>query len=264
VEFLIASPLWLVGAPLLALLTLVSMTGPLLVRHWVPLERLRSNNEVAGFKFAVVGVLYAVLLAFAVIVVWEKFAEADNNVAREAGAAVTIYRLAEGVGGEPGAALHDAIGAYLRSAIEEDWPAMGQGHESPATTAALDQVYAALLRFQPADDRAQAVMAEVLNQLDQVSKARRARLVMVAGIVPDIVWVVLVFGALVTIGFTFFFGASNLRAQSVMTGALASLIFASLLIIIAIDQPFTGTVEVEPDALAAVLQDFGGRAPPAR
>ena len=30
--------------------------------------------------------LYAVLLAFAVIVVWEKFAEADDDVALEAGA----------------------------------------------------------------------------------------------------------------------------------------------------------------------------------
>ncbi len=257
-EFLITSPLWLVGAPLLALMTLISMAGPVVVRRWVPLERLRTNNEVAGFKFAVVGVLDAVLLAFAVIVVWEKFTEADNNVALEAGAAVTIYRLADGVGGAQGAALHDAIGAYLGSAIQDDWPSMGRGYESPATTAALGHVYADLLRFRPTDERAQVVMAEVLYQLDQLSQARRARLVMVTGIVPGIVWVVLFLGAFVTIGFTFFFGAENLKAQAVMTGALASLIFASLLIIIAIDQPFTGTVKVPPDALADVLRDFGG------
>jgi hypothetical protein len=29
------------------------------------------DNEVAGFKFSVIGVLYAVLLAFLVIAVWE-------------------------------------------------------------------------------------------------------------------------------------------------------------------------------------------------
>ena len=70
------------------------------------LARLRINNEVAGFKFATVGVLYAVLLAFAVIVVWEKFSDAENNVAQEAGAAATIYRLSWGI--EPRQALHCA------------------------------------------------------------------------------------------------------------------------------------------------------------
>ena len=43
-----------------------------MVRERVALHKLRANNEVAGFKFATVGVLYAVLLAFAVLVVWEK------------------------------------------------------------------------------------------------------------------------------------------------------------------------------------------------
>jgi hypothetical protein len=44
-----------------------------------------------------------------------------------------------------------------------------------------------------------------------------------------------------------------------MTGALSLLIFAGLLIIVAIDRPFTGSVSVDPAPLAAVLRDFGGR-----
>ena len=30
----------------------------------------KLNNEVAGFKFSVIGILYAVLLAFVVVLVW--------------------------------------------------------------------------------------------------------------------------------------------------------------------------------------------------
>jgi hypothetical protein len=41
-----------------------------------------------------------------------------------------------------------------------------------------------------------------------------------------------------------------------MTGLLAMMIFAELLIIVAIDRPFTGSVKVEPTALADVLADF--------
>jgi hypothetical protein len=58
------------------------MFGPVVVRRYVTLENLAKNNEVAGFKFAVVGVLYAVLLAFAIIVVWERFSDAENGVVK--------------------------------------------------------------------------------------------------------------------------------------------------------------------------------------
>ena len=72
--FLTAEPLWLSGTLLLGVATLLAMASPVLVRRRVSLDRLRVNNEVAGFKFATVGVLYAVLLAFAVIVVWRSSA----------------------------------------------------------------------------------------------------------------------------------------------------------------------------------------------
>src|SRR5215510_14818763 len=86
ISFLAGLPLWLSGMLIVGLPTVLAMLGPILVRRYVTLEKLAENNEVAGFKFAVVGVLYAVLLAFAIIVVWERFSNAESNVATEAGA----------------------------------------------------------------------------------------------------------------------------------------------------------------------------------
>jgi hypothetical protein len=92
---------------------------------------LAVNNEVAGFKFATVGVLYAVLLAFVVIVVWERFNEAENDVAQEAGAAVTIFRLADGLGLGPTTALRDSLTSYVRTVVADDWPAMEEAAAVP-------------------------------------------------------------------------------------------------------------------------------------
>ncbi len=251
-------PLW-AFAILLVVLTALAMAGPVAMRRWIGLERLRTNNEVAGFKFATVGVLYAVLLAFAIVVVWQKFDDADNAVAREAGAAATIYRLSYGIGDQTGAALRGQMTAYLHAVTDQDWPAMARGTDSPAVTRALDGIYASLLAGGAADRSGAVAMSEILRQLDQVTAARRERLVMSSGVVPGIVWLVLFGGAAITIGFTFFFGTENLRAQSLMTGALSVLIFAGLLIIVAIDFPFTGTVKIDPAPLATVLRDFGAR-----
>ena len=63
-----------------------------------------------------------------------------------------------------------------------------------------------------------------------------------------------------TVGFTFFFGLENLRAQVLMSGMLALVIFLALFVAMSIDHPFTGPVSVEPEAIKLVLDDF--RAPP--
>lgn len=255
--FLTLLPVWLSGLILVGLPTLLAVGGQVLLRRNVGLERLRSNNEVAGFKFAAVGVLYAVLLAFAVIVVWERFSDAESRVSEEAGAAATIYRLADGIDERTSAALRDRLSAYLNAVIDEEWPAMERGESSLSAAHALHDVYSGALMLNPADRRGTVLLSEILRQLDVVTQARRARLNSAAGIVPGIVWFVLFAGAVITVGFTFFFATENLRAQTLMTGALCGLIFSGLLIIVAIDHPFAGSVKVTPEALSAVLHDLG-------
>ncbi len=257
--FLTSHSLWLSGAIIVGLGTVISMLGPVAVRHYVTLEKLTAHNEIAGFKFATLGVLYAVLLAFAIIVVWEKFSAAETYVVQEGGAAVTVYRLSPGLGDKAGADLRGAITNYLKVAIDDDWPAMDRVQIGGSREArqALNDIYASLLTFTTSDHGGNPVVSEILYQLDQMTQARRARLVAAKGAVPDVLWLVLFGGAVVTVVFTFFFGTQNLRAQTMMTGLLALLIFSELLIIVAIERPFTGTVKVEPDALVAVLADFG-------
>jgi hypothetical protein len=158
----------------------------------------------------------AVLLAFAVIVVWEKFNQAESEVAKEAGAAATVFRLTRGIDSEHGTAIRKAATDYLTSAIASDWPAMANGMQSRATTEALNEVYRAVLKFHSFGTDEGLILAEILRQVDRISEARRERLVMADGIVPGIIWLVLFGGAFLTVGFTLFFGTENLRAQVLM------------------------------------------------
>lgn len=256
--FLTSHSLWLSTALIVALPTVLAALGPSTVRRYVMLDKLITNNEIAGFKFATVGVLYAVLIGFAVIVVWQKFSDAETNVAAEAAGAATIYRLSRGMDEQSAAALREALSSYIVAAVNHDWPAMDRraASEYSFTRLALDNIYSTLLSSQPSAPRDAAVLPEVLRQLDVITGARRARLIAADGIVPGVVWPVLFGGAVVTVVFTFFFGTKNLWAQTAMTVLLSVLIFSEILIIVAVDYPFSGPVQVEPTALARVLVDF--------
>ena len=105
---------------------------------------------------------------------------------------------------------------------------MGRGTDSPATTRALGAAYAALLTFAPGDNRGTALLAEALHQRDRVTQARRTRHVLASGVVPGVLWFVLCSGAVLTVGFTLFFGTENVRIQALMTGVLSFLIFSGI------------------------------------
>jgi hypothetical protein len=256
--FLSGCPLWLTALLLVVLPTAAATGGLVLTRRLVGLELLSTNNEVAGFKFAVVGVLYAVMIAFAVIVVWERFTEAELTVVQEAGAAATLYRLAAGP--EPEAtATRAALGGYLKLAVARDWPQMGRERASPEVTQSLNALYAAALRYSRGSDRPPGASVEIFHQLDVLTGARRARLHLALGIVPSVLWFALVAGGILTVGFTFFFGTENLAAQVMMTGILAVIVFMGLFVIVAIDHPFTGPVFVDSKPLQHVLEDFSGQ-----
>jgi hypothetical protein len=248
-------PLWIAAMFLVLLPTAAAMCGPVLIRRRIGLERLVSNNEIAGFKFATVGAIYAVLLAFGVIVVWEKFSDAETAVVQEAGAAATLYELTAGPEPEA-AATRVGLGNYLRLAIGRDWPMMETGEESRETTQALAILYATTMQHTEKGSKHPAVFAEMLTQLDAITRARRIRLHLATGVVPGILWLTLYSGAILTVLFTFFFGTKNLPAQVMMTGILSLLVFMGLLVIVSIDHPFTGSVHVGSEPLQSVVEDF--------
>jgi hypothetical protein len=259
-QFIAGLPVWLSGLLLVGVTTILAMAGSYAVRRKVGLDRLVVNNEVAGFKFATVGVIYAVLMAFAVIAVWEKFSEAQRAVVHEAGAAATLYRLADAFGPEAASGLKRDLATYIDTVINADWPAMERGRGSPAANAALNTLYAHVIQQTPEHPQHGPVLVQMFRQLDAITLARRERLHLAQGVVPGVIWSNLVIGAGVTVVFAFFFGTRNLAAQVLMTGFLATMTSLGLLVIVSIDHPFTGPVKINPHVLEAVLHDFGDQA----
>ena len=176
----------------------------------------------------------------------------------EAAAAATVYRLSAVLPADQGDALRTKLTAYLQAVVEKEFPEMVYGHRRPAVTVALDEVYEQILHSKAENPRDTVVLAELLRQLDLMTQSRRARLVASTGVVPGVLWTVLIVGAVATLSFTLFFGTKNLHAQSLMTAILAVLLFLGLLVVVSFDHPFSGEVRVKPHGINAILRDFGG------
>ena len=247
-ETIVQALVLIVGSVVLALLGLYN------VRRRVPLEVQMEQNEVAGFFIAVLGVVYGVLLAFAVIVVWEDLDEARDTAEREANSVGDLYRIAGGLPDSIRRPLQEQTLAYARSVVVEEWPMLRHGGESPNSGAAIESIWTLIQRFDPNGAREEALYDKLLDEVQEINDERRMRLLASRDGIPYLVWAVLIGGGVVTVLFTYFFGLKNFRAQIAMTVLYVSSIGFVLFLVASIDYPYSGSVSVRPEAMEAVIQ----------
>ena len=207
---------------------------------------------MAGFIYGVIGVVYAVLLGFTAIIVWEQFRNAQRGVEREANALADLYRAAQVFPPQVRDQVALRVRAYTRLVIEKEWPAMVDGESSPETWDEYNRLWRTYHEFQPQNEHQRTWYAESLRRLNELGDSRRDRLLNVRSGVPSVIWTVLLGGGAVTIGFSFLFGAPNARAQGLMTAGLSLTIGVVLLAILALEQPYAGITRVQPRAFYQV------------
>ena len=99
------------------------------------------------------------------------------------------------------------------------------------------------------------------EQLNQLVSLRSQRLDYVEHGMPGVLWIALLVGAVVTVGFALLFGVERIALDWLLVGGLAALVGVLLLVAAVFDYPFAGDVSVGPDPFERVLVDFG-YAPP--
>lgn len=251
-------PIWLLFVLLVVVAPALVVGLQVLVRRRWPHLAEGEHNDVAGYLIAIVGVIYAVLLAFVVVVTWQQFSQASEVVGQEASALRGLYRESAAFPPEVREQIEVDVRDYAAAVITHEWPAMGRGEPGhPAVAAVLDRT-ASHLATLPADTpvRQQYIAVEA-DRFAEVVSFRSQRLDFVGQGLPGVLWIALVLGAVVTIAFGMIFGLRSTALHLFMTGSLAATIGVLLFVAISIDQPFLGDVAVQPTPIARVLTDFG-------
>jgi hypothetical protein len=244
----------------------LALLGMWLVRRRVLIASLEAHTEVAGFVYAVVGVVYSVLLAFVVVAVWQEHSDALKDAEAEASAIVNLSRMSGVFTLEDGQRVRTALLIYTDTALGEGWAALEAGslHEPAALNDAAEEVWRAYLLAVPEGVRGGAVYSQSLGNIDAARDARRRMHGAAVGTLPPVLWAVLLVTGVLTVGFTFLFGVRSARAQAAMTTLLAAAIGLELLLIVALDNPFAGDAALHPTALQTARERIAAdlRSPP--
>jgi hypothetical protein len=239
---------------------LLSVAGLWLMRRFSHLKIAEGHNEVAGFIFATVGVVYAVLLVFLTIVVFQQFAQAEHLAADEAATLLALYRDTEELAEPTRQLLQERLRAYTRLVVEDEWRAMADGHEGPQTERAFGELWHAYGGLKAGNAKETALYVEAYTRLNDLTRERTLRVLASKGALPSSYLFVLVAGAGLTIAFTYLFAMADVTMQALMTALLGVLIGAILFLVLAVNRPFSGDVSVSPEAFVHALEEFDDQA----
>lgn len=255
------SGLWgLLAGPIVALLVVaVGVSGHILFHRCVPPAVLRPQNEIIGFTVSIVAVIYAVVLAFIVIVVWEDFGRAEEGVRQEISVATSLY--ADSLVFQGRAHIGQDLSEYAASVACDEWPAMQTGREGESTAQRIAQLVRDVTAVQPRDEREKIAYGDALSLAHQQISLRSERLLRNERGLQPVLWWALLLGAAITIAFTYLLGAENFRLQLVATALLSLLIGLMFALIIALNYPFRGAVHVSVQPWAGFYHTLTGNSP---
>ncbi|MFH0999151.1 MAG: DUF4239 domain-containing protein [Pseudomonadota bacterium] len=238
------------------LVIVLSLLGMLCVRKSVTISTLESHNDVAGFVYAVLGVIYAVLLAFMVYVVYLQFQTAQNRVGIEVTALGDLYRISTNLQEPARSEILMTLKDYARTMIEKDFPEMRRGRFHQDTKLLHDKLWNIFYQYKPKDDLDKIWFEKALSICIIFADAKRARMDSAKQSLPSFMWFVLIAGGFITIVYSYFFGTKNVWAQALMVIFLAGTVTLNLLLIEALEHPFAGIIQVSPEPFEMFLNYF--------
>jgi len=241
-----AVPIGVLIAIVVGLVVGVTLLGVWLIRRAVPMTAEGFDAEVSSQMLGVVASMFGLVLAFVVVLAFQGYDDAEASVRQEADGISQIVRDSRAFPPTDQANVRAASGAYVRAVVEDEWPQLRDGHGSTRASTAIDNLYLALQRVQPATAAASVFYQDAVDCLDAILSARRARLADADGGLSAPLVGLVILGSFVILGYAILVGSRSVAFHMAGAGAIALVLGFSVVILMAYNFPYSGSLAIDP------------------
>jgi hypothetical protein len=222
-----------------------------------PQDRIEAHNDTYGVYFSMVGLLYAILLAFVVVVAWEQFNSAEESTHTEVTRLSNLFRDSEPLPATDQNRIQNALVVYVQNVIDREYDAMAEGESDGPTEAAYEAIWNGFYNV-PAclEGPAASFYDSAVGRLNELGEARRLRVLSSQSTIPLPLWVLLVGGGLFTLAWLFPFYMADTRVQTLAVGSVGAFTGFVLFLIFALQHPFAGDIAIDPAVYQGLLDGW--------
>ncbi len=249
-------PTWLLALLIVAVFMVVSIGGLLLSRHYVTnhLVFSREINDAVNYFGSAIAALYSVTLGLIAVASWANFSTVGGLVSKEAATIGVLYRDMGGYPEPLATDLRHELREYTTFVVEKVWPAQQHGVLLDQPTLMLTAMHEKIMAYEPPTSGKSVMHAEAMRRFNELIDLRRQRIDRVDDGLPAILWIVVCFGGLLTLGVSYLFWIEDIRFHVLLLSMLTVFIALMIFLIAALDRPFRGGVSVPPDSYTLIIQ----------
>lgn len=244
---------------LFVVVLLVAEAVVILVVSWacsrMPETGLFHVAARASGVMTVIGSQMAVLAAFIILMSLQAHRAAADHVSQEAVATTQLFRTTVLLPDSVGEPLRGDLACYARTVVNDDWGASESADARSLALGWIDDMSRRVSAYEPADEREKVGYSQWFAQDAERRDARRARISDAGALVPGFLWMVLVLGAVVVIGFTVLVAdpRDGKAVPTAMVGAITAMLVCSLSSIAYLSKPFEGSGALRPTEMQRTL-----------
>ena len=236
---------------------LYGVVGVLAGRKFIHPHVAEGHNDVLVPLFLTAGVIYAVLLGFMVVAVWESYDAAHSTAAEEAATLVPLYRQTNDMAPVPGGKMRVLIRAYAEAVATDEWPSLeATGHASEKARKITGDIMRVYGTLNPATKVREIIDAQFLSTFSELLIDRNKRLMQASESLSWIMWLGAIGGGVIVVGMSFILYMDTWWPQVLMAGVMSALIGMLLFMMAVLSRPFVGPLALEPAPFESSLKVF--------
>ncbi len=246
-------PAWLMGLVFGGGFMAFALAGMFAVRpifHKLIHGRDRTN-EMVSLNIASFSVFYGILLGLVAVGVYADYASTGDLIEREASTVAALYSDASALPEPHRTLLMADLRDYAKETIERDWPTQARGEVPKGGTERINTFQKHLLAVHATERADEIAYAEAAAQFEKLVELRSNRLVKVASGIPNLMWIVVLIGAVFTIGIIWMLDM-QVNVHAILTAVISMFLGVVIFLIAEMDHPFRGDVLADSGAYQLV------------
>ncbi|MGH3042860.1 MAG: hypothetical protein ACRDNG_14180 [Gaiellaceae bacterium] len=235
----------------------IAVTAMLFVRRRAPEGSYFADGDRAAGVFGVLATGFSVLLGFIVFLAFTSYDQSRSGAETEALMVVQQVETAQFFPAETAGELTGELICYGRSVVNDEWERMRSDTLGDRVNPWGVELFRTLQAVEPTTAAQQSAYDKWLDQTSTREEARLDRAHGAVGVIPTQLWIVLFFIAAVIFVFMLFFADRGEGAvtQAVLMGSVVAVIATLLLLLYALDNPFSaGVGGLDPVAMERSLR----------
>ncbi len=241
-------PDWLLALIFVVGTVIVALGGFALVRRFLPNLRAERSSQVIGGVAAMVMTMFALVLAFVIVDLYDGYNGAGNNVTDEATSLGELVQDVRGLPPKVRTRINRIVAEYVVEVRDHEFGKLRQGLDDPRSEELLNEMFNALESYSPITNAQQALFSSAVTTLHTIINERESRLDAAETRIPSPLLGLIVLLAVLTLAITLLVETHTLAVDLGVVVTVSVVLSAGLLTAVILQYPYSGSIAVTNDA----------------